>query len=373
MKVVFVSNYFNHHQSAFCRAMDHLTEHGFTFLETEPMDQERLRLGWQQKDKPDYVRNWMEDPRLSQNLIESADALLIGGSDDRFIQSRLDAGKLTFRVEETLFKNGWRAIFNPHTWNMLWKCHYRYRNSQVYMLCASANLPEELKKLHLYRGKMFRWGYFPEIKEYKLDTLLAGKSYHPMEIVWCARFIDWKHPEEMVELVKLCREHNLDVHITMIGEGEMYEAIRTQIETEDLTGTITLTGAIPAYSVRSYMEKASVFIATSGREEGWGAVLNEAMNSGCICFAKREMGAAGFLINSGTSGWIYDDIRELPDQLESLYREDRNDRIRKAAYTCILKEWNGIIAAERIVGLINSILRKENVEMYADGPCSRVL
>ena len=372
MKVVFVSNYFNHHQSAFCRKMDLLTEHGFTFLETEPMDEERLQLGWQQTDTPAYVLCWDEDPEASAKMVMEADALIIGGSDDNYVKPRLNAGKLTFRMEETIFKDGWGKLLNPHTWNMLWKCHYIYRNKPVYMLCASANLPAELRKLHLYKDRMFRWGYFPETKEYNFDALLAEKSYHPMEIVWCARFIDWKHPEEMVELAKMCRKQNIPAHITMIGDGVMFEEVKAQIATESLGDMITLTGALHASSVRSFMEKASVFVATSGREEGWGAVLNEAMNSGCICFAKNQMGATGFLIDNGINGWVYDNIREMPDKLQHLCEENRKD-IREAAYTCILEKWNGEKAAERFFSLIEDILNKGNLKAFLDGPCSRVV
>ena len=43
MKVVFVSNYINHHQIPFCNAMAKFLEGGFTFLQTEPMEEERVR------------------------------------------------------------------------------------------------------------------------------------------------------------------------------------------------------------------------------------------------------------------------------------------------------------------------------------------
>ena len=42
-------------------------------------------------------------------------------------------------------------------------------------------------------------------------------------------------------------------------------------------------------------------------QEGWGAVLNEAMNSGCACIASHAIGSAGFLIEHGENGFVYRD------------------------------------------------------------------
>ena len=46
MKIVFVSNYYNHHQSAVSMALDKLTNGQYTFIQTEPMSEERLKLGY---------------------------------------------------------------------------------------------------------------------------------------------------------------------------------------------------------------------------------------------------------------------------------------------------------------------------------------
>ena len=53
--VVFVSNFFNHHQRPFCDAMYALLGDGYRFLETEHISQERLDMGWGEGDLPSYV------------------------------------------------------------------------------------------------------------------------------------------------------------------------------------------------------------------------------------------------------------------------------------------------------------------------------
>ena len=52
MKLIFVSNYFNHHQLPFCDALYELLEGDFCFLQTQPMEEERVKMGWQAEERP---------------------------------------------------------------------------------------------------------------------------------------------------------------------------------------------------------------------------------------------------------------------------------------------------------------------------------
>ena len=57
--------------------------------------------------------------------------------------------------------------------------------------------------------------------------------------------------------------------------------------------------------VRSVMEKSHIFVFTSSHLEGWGAVVNEAMNSGCAVVANVQAGAVPYLIEQGVNGIAY--------------------------------------------------------------------
>ncbi len=62
--------------------------------------------------------------------------------------------------------------------------------------------------------------------------------------------------------------------------------------------------------VRAAMERSEIYLVTSDRKEGWGAVVNEAMNSGCAVVADHMIGAAPWLIRQGENGWMYRDGEE---------------------------------------------------------------
>ena len=92
-RIAFVSNYINHHQIPFCNAMNRLLEGGFTLVETEPREDERVRMGWHEEERPGYVRRYYEEPRACRELILDQDMVLFGGTDEEsYIKERLEAG-----------------------------------------------------------------------------------------------------------------------------------------------------------------------------------------------------------------------------------------------------------------------------------------
>ena len=66
MRIVFVSNYFNHHQKPLCEAFSKTEGVDFCFYQTEPMEEERVRMGWgiEIKDYP-YVKLFHDDEDLT--------------------------------------------------------------------------------------------------------------------------------------------------------------------------------------------------------------------------------------------------------------------------------------------------------------------
>lgn len=377
MKVVFVSNYLTHHQLPFCHAMNAKLGSDFCFMETEEMTQERIELGWQLKVNNDIniMRSYIDDKTYQDccEKINKADAVIIGGTKDEYIEKRLKENGLIFRYEERIFKKSWLKILDPRTVHMIYATHVKNQKKRVYMLCASAYLPQELKLFHLYKNKMFMWGYFPETYHYSIDELMKKKKHEITEILWCARFIDWKHPEKVIAVAEELVYRKLKFHITMLGDGALKATIKKKISKKNLDKYISLKGAIPATEVRNYMETANIFLATSDRNEGWGAVINEAMNSGCAVVANRMMGAVPYLIQDRKNGYIYKNKRECCSDLkELLEKEEIREAVGISAYRTIVETWNAEKAAENLLELIKEQLGEECVNIPLYGPVSGI-
>ena len=382
MKLVFVSNYFNHHQLSFCDALYDLLEGSFCFLQTQPMEEERVKMGWQAEARP-YVCYALAEDIDWHSLLLSADVVIFGGCDDEtYIQERLAAGRPVFRYNERLYKEGqWKAI-SPRGLLQKYKDHTRYRKAPVYFLCAGAYVPCDYHLIHAYPEKMLRFGYFPETRTYEAGQPFDRKQ--PGSILWAARMIDWKHPELVVKTAAYLKEHLKDTpfHITMIGGGELEEEVHRLAEELGVTQEITFPGYCSPEEVRAAMETSEIYLVTSDRKEGWGAVVNEAMNSGCAVVADHMIGAAPYLIRQGENGRIYRDgcEQDLFRTVESLLRNPAEcRRLGEAAQKRIATEWNARTAAERLVRLCRDMgfLSEKTMttaptlpKLWSDGPCS---
>lgn len=363
--LAFVSNYINHHQIPFCNAMSRLTDGNFTFIQTEPMEEQRVKMGWNEGERPAYVKCLYEEEALCRQIILDSDVALFGGTDEEsYIVPRLEAGKPVIRYSERLYKTGqWKAV-SPRGLKKKYHDHTRYRKAPVYLLCAGAYVASDFQIVRAYPGKRYCWGYFPETKHYDVDRLLEGKGYGKEKVpclLWAARMIDWKHPELALETARYLKERKLPFHMNIIGDGDMRARVEELMRRYELEERVSLLGYQDPASVRRYMEEADIFLFTSDRQEGWGAVANEAMNSGCALVADHLIGAVPFLVRDGENGFIYRDGKS--SQLFALTEKLVKDRelcrtAGRNAYETITKTWNAENAAERLMELIRRILEQ---------------
>ena len=196
MKLVFVSNYFNHHQQPVSQKLYELCgEAGgsYFFIQTEQMEQERVAMGWGNAlGNAEYVRSYGEDPEYCQRLIDEADAVIFGGTDDeRFIQTRLEKKKPVWRYSERLYKEGRYRFITPRGLRRKFLDHTRHNGERVYLLCSGAYVAGDFRMVAAYPFKKFRYGYFPEHAACDIDALI-GEKYHKttIELLWAARMID---------------------------------------------------------------------------------------------------------------------------------------------------------------------------------------
>lgn len=385
-KVVFVSNYINHHQIPVCNEWYRLLKGSFAFIQTEPMEEERLAMGWQTAEGLEYLFCAYEQPRLCKEMIEQAKLVMFGGCEDEsYIDTRLKQGKPVIRNSERLYKEGqWKAI-SPRGLRRKYLDHTRYRKAPVYLLCAGAYVASDFHIVRAYPGKMLRWGYFPPHQIYDIEQLLSKKGYSENRIpylLWVGRMIDWKHPKHAIEVAQYLKTQGLLFHLDMIGDGPEKESVRKTIEEYGLQEQVRLLGSMKPDEVRKYMEKADVFLFTSDRKEGWGAVANEAMNSGCALIAGHMIGAVPFLIQDGENGFVYRDgnVRELCHIAEGLVRDREKCRLLgRQAYETIHQTWNAEHAAGRLLhfaiqeGFLlweDTLLEEMPLSAPEDGPCS---
>lgn len=372
MTVVFASNYYNHHQSGFCAEMDRLTGHNFYFIETEPMEEERKNLGWH-AEHPAYVICAYAPGKQEQckTLLSKADVVLWGSCPFSMVLPRLLARRLTLYVSERNFKSGKSGVLFLARY-VKYSLMFAALQKNQWVLCCSAYAAADYALMGQFRGRCFRWGYFPECRHYDIPVLPAAKV--PQRILWTARLIPWKHPEHAIETARRLKESGYTFQMELVGSGPMEEALRSSINALGLSDCVTLSGAVTPEQVREKMETASIFLATSDQNEGWGAVLNEAMNSACAVVACRAMGAAPFLIRDGENGFLYavGDTDALFAHTKALLDNSLlAQSIGVQACETIQTHWNVRIASERLMQLLSDLTETGTPgQLPEDGPCS---
>lgn len=369
MSIVFLSNFYNHHQSDISRKLFALTGGQYHFIATEEMPEERRQLGYTDTCD-DFVLQYGSDPDRIRQLIDDADAVIVGSAPECLLENRKKQKKLILRYSERPLKKGFQWWKYPVRW-LRWHKNNPH-SASIYMLCASAYTASDYQKFGLFQNRTLKWGYFPHCKEYCHPAQMIAQK-NTTEILWCGRFLDWKHPDDALAAASLLKQACCDFHLTMIGTGEMEQRLKAMVASLDLAEHVTFTGAMPPEQVRAAMERAGIFLMTSDRKEGWGAVLNEAMNSGCAVVASREAGSTPYLVQDGHNGMIYSagHTMDLYKKIRFLLEHPtEQQRLGKAAYETIVTTWNADTAAQRLVQIINQL--NDNIaELFPDGPCSR--
>lgn len=377
MEVTFFSNFLNHHQLPFCLEMKKHLGDEFCFVETEPIEQERLEMGYEDMGEkyPFVLKSYKNDEcyKLALEKGYKSDVVIIGSAPEIFIQERLNKNKITFRYTERILKEGVVRALDPRVSYGVWKQNTRYKNKNMFLLCASAYTSYDMHLFGAYPGKMYKWGYFPEVKDYNIDNLLKKKQENKeISILWAGRFLKWKHPEFAIKVAEGLKRKGYSFNLTMIGNGEMREDLRKEVQQKELQDVVLFKEFMPPESVREYMEKADIFLFTSDFNEGWGAVLNESMNSGCAVVASHAIGSVPFLLKHGVNGMIFksgDEIELLNQVMQLCDDEELRINLGRQAYKTLSEEWNASNAALNFLKLSDAIINKKTVEILS-GPCS---
>lgn len=376
MKITFYSNFLTHHQLPFCLEMYKKYGEDFKFVSMEKINQERISLGYKDMDNdyPFVLKAYESKEKYNEATKLAADSdIVIAGSTptDDYIKERLKQDKITFRYYARIFYNGVLSIFDFENSKKVYDRHLKYKkNKNLYLLCASSYGPNDFNELGMYKNKCFKWGYFPETKIYNVEDLLKQKENEKIEIIWVGRFIKEKHPEYVVKLAQKLKEKNYNFEIKMIENGELLEKTKSQIEKYNLTNQIKLVGAVKSDKVRLYMEKANIFICTSDKNERWGVVLNEAMNSGCAVIAYKGIGGVPFLIKNDENGLAYTSLDDFYKKTMKVMDDKAlREKLSKNAYKTISEVWTAKVAVQNFEKLVKSII-DEKPNPVKEGPAS---
>ena len=158
----------------------------------------------------------------------------------------------------------------------------------------------------------------------------------------------------------------------MVGGGELEGELKQSVKRKELQDEVTFYGFMKPEQVRKIMERCHIHLFTSNYLEGWGAVVNEGMNSGCAEVVNVEVGAAPFLIHHGVNGLVYKDgsYEDMEEQVRYLLDHPESAaNMGMAAYETIASQWNAGEAADRLLKFYEG-WKQGKPEICGQGPFS---
>lgn len=193
-----------------------------------------------------------------------------------------------------------------------------------------------------------------------------------------------KHPELPILMAQRLKEKGYRFVLNMYGNGTYENAARKLAKELDVEDVVRFIGVKPNEELLFDMKKHSIFLFTSDRNEGWGAVANESMANGCVLVASDGIGSSPYLIRNGETGLLFksphtsssfgkpdtESLNELCEKVEYLLNnQEELQKIRKNSVTLMQQQWNPRVAAERLLLLIDK-LQKGEATPFVEGPCS---
>lgn len=378
MTIAFFSNFINHHQVHLADELYQLTDGRYTFVETEPMPNSFKKSGYPDyTNRPYVLQAWkcQENYEKALQIAKNVEVALLGGNVSlpfEIARYTHDKKMLSFEISERWCKRGVINYLSPR----FIKWYYNYKrtfcNCNIYKLCCSAYLPNDMYNVGAFRDKCYKWAYFTKAEPFNVEEVIKARKSDKVYLMWCARFIDWKHPEIPILLANELKKEGYQFEVDMYGEGKMKDQIQSMISLMDLNDCVHLCGNAANDQILKQMRQHDIFLVTSDQNEGWGAVVNEALANGCVVVGDEMIGSVPYLVKHGVNGRIYKsgNIKSLKEQvLHYLNHRDELHNNAFAAYKTMIEQWSPKKAVENLLVLIDS-LYKGNRNPIEDGPCS---
>lgn len=378
MKLAFFNNNLNHHQVFVADEFYRLLGDEYIYVATAAHDKIGLKGGLDYSSRP-YLLVISESNKNKQHALElarTADVCVFGAESLDFAieRAKMKNCGIAFELSERWMKKGWVNILSPRLRRWWWNYQTLFRFKPFYKLNASAFAACDHARLLSYKGRCYKWGYFTNVDEnFNVeasipDVFISGIT----PIMWCSRFLKLKHPEIPVQMVAKLKEKGYMIILDFYGTGEQEESIKGLVKNLGLEDMIRFHGELPNYQIINAMRNHYIFLFTSDRNEGWGAVANEAMANGCVLVASDAIGSTPYLIQDGVNGFLFKSC--CVDSLEKKVRwlldhQQSMQEMRKNAQKSMIEFWSPRNAARSLLKLVDDLQHGRECTIN-EGPAS---
>ena len=180
-------------------------------------------------------------------------------------------------------------------------------------------------------GKKLDWQVIPigiSLRDIQIKQITAGEK---VKLLWVGRFTDIKDPFYAVEVLKLLTAQSPNkFELTMVGEGELFEQVKTGAKALP----ITFTGWV-VNPFKSGIDFDLLLITS--KNEGLPLVMLEAAGNGRATMSRDVGGIGEFITDSKTGYLIKGKAKQMADRLTEISNDKKNLEVLGVAANKLLK------------------------------------
>lgn len=321
MKLVFHCQVISPHHLSFANDLARrLGSDEFRYVYTTPLNDERKRLGWAETG-----REWMVlDDRSEKikSLLGDCDVLVSSVRDIETFEGRSAAGRLTVYVSERWFKpfavcghlvSGRLRLLSPSYRRMVRRFrNLLLRDCPFYYFPMSIWAARDMASICGYHGEItfesraggrifcadrllnkFRiWAYFVESSA--SPAVASRRNFEKVrKVLWVGRLVGVKRVGDIVRAVELASRRGCNLQLDIYGHGDDEAHVR---ELAKGMPNVSFYDPVPVAQVRGLMREHDLYVLSSNAMEGWGAVVNEALEEGMRVIGTYEAGSSSTLL-----------------------------------------------------------------------------
>ena len=321
MKFVFWQNVISIHQSAFLSSLS--VEREVTLVVEKDMDEDRKSSGWNIPDMGNVAIIVSPDKKVISTILqENKDAIHVFSGIDAFpmvffaLKKSIALGLKIIVYLEPYYWLGFKGYFRRLKYRLL---NIRYgKYIDAWLITGDVG-----KTIYLKSGfsscKMFDWGYFTEIYDSTVNVEIRESTGLP-RLLFVGNIDKRKN---ILTLVDVCKSiKNSFSHFHIVGDGSLAGVLEDKIKYEK---NISYLGVKQNKDVQALMQSCDIFVLPS-LLDGWGAVVNEALQNGMRVLASKNCGSSVLLdgIYRGESFYLDADNTDLKHILLKWLKKGRH-------------------------------------------------
>ena len=177
------------------------------------------------------------------------------------------------------------------------------------LICRIFRVPKSV-----YQSHMHLWGYFvapsdisrsnqtiSNLKSNNSPDLPISTAKKSLRVLWVGRFLVWKRVDTLIRAVvhanSKLQTSNIKLDIYGLGPKEHeLKKLASTLQLQLSTSTIIFHTPVPIAEVRQLMHTHDLYVMPSNAEEGWGAVVSEALEEGMRVIGTYEAGSSATIL-----------------------------------------------------------------------------